>query len=333
MAWVRVAGAQADEAPAPSEPTPEPPATRTFPSEAPAPTPPAEVGPTQSPAAAPEGPPPASNAFPLPPTPGETPKRPPQATAPKPRTAHPSVEAPAPAPQQATPLRPTQGLFEEKKPAQPPVKSTSDDETDHFKIGPVAGIGAPSVLSFGGTLKLTRFLGAGINVGLIPKVQLNYYGKATLSYQHYDIYGRLYPFGGGFFLSGGAGYATVEGTMQSSYPVPASIPLPAGVPSNATYDGKGSVRTLMLTTLVGYFYTTSIGFSFGVDAGAQIPIAPSQISFSSGISPKSIETLPPSPFFNAKTFKTEADNSVRSTLEKIGRTPLPTVNLRIGWIL
>jgi hypothetical protein len=27
------------------------------------------------------------------------------------------------------------------------------------------------------------------------------------------------------------------------------------------------------------------------------------------------------------------EEEVRSTLEKIGRTPIPTVNLRLGWLL
>jgi hypothetical protein len=198
-----------------------------------------------------------------------------------------------------------------------------EESVDQFKIGPVAGIGIPSVISFGGTLKLTRFLGAGINVGLIPKVQLDYYGKATLSYQHYDIYGRLYPFGGGFFLGAGAGYATVDGTMTATYNSPIAI---AGIPNSATYSGTGTVRTLMLTALIGYFYTTSIGFSIGVDAGAQIPIAPSEIKFASSVKPDAAAMW-------VADQKKQADDSVRSTLEKIGRTPLPTLNLRIGWIL
>jgi hypothetical protein len=220
-------------------------------------------------------------------------------------------------------------LFEDKPASASDVQHHAEDEkedegTDQFKIGPVAGVGIPSIISFGGTLKLTRFLGAGINIGLIPKVQLDYYGKATLSYQHYDIYGRLYPFGGGFFLGAGAGYATVDGTLASSYKSPVAVP--AGFPDTANYDGKGSVRTLMLTALIGYFYTTSIGFSFGVDAGVQLPIAPSKITFASGVTPKGLETA------FAKE-KKQADDSVRSSLEKIGRTPLPTLNLRIGWIL
>jgi hypothetical protein len=96
----------------------------------------------------------------------------------------------------------------------------------------------------------------------------------------------------------------------------------------ATYSGEGSVRTLMLTALICYFYTTSIGFSIGVDAGAQIPIAPSKISFKSELKPPELGAVPA-----VSDYKKSADDSVRSSLEKIGRTPLPTLNLRIGWIL
>jgi hypothetical protein len=215
--------------------------------------------------------------------------------------------------------------------------SSSDDDkdsVDQFKIGPVAGVGIPSVVSVGGTLKLTRFLGAGANIGIIPKVKLSYYGDATLSYQHYDIYGRLYPFGGGFFLSGGAGYATVDGTLSSTKTVAAQ-----GFSGTVNYDSKGSVRTLMLTALIGYFYTTSIGFSFGVDAGAQIPIAPSKVSYASSYKVTTSVAGPLGSVAQAEAEKqaapivTKTDQSVRDTLEKIGRSTLPTINLRIGWIL
>ena len=331
--------AQADGAPVPEQPQPPaaptapepPPAAPTPPPAAPAPS--VEPAPPPAPTPPPNTPP-ASDAFPPPPS------APPVTKKPAPSAAQPPAAAtPAPAPESPPShedkprrKRASEGLFEPKKPGDD-VHHHDDDEDkdkddDQFKIGPVVGTGIPSVISFGGTLKLTRFLGAGVNIGLIPKVQLSYYGDATLSYQHYDIYGRLYPFGGGFFLSGGAGYATVDGTLASSTKV-AAVP---GIPISGTanYDGKGSVRTLMLTALIGYFYTTSIGFSFGVDAGAQIPIAPSQVEFSSTLktSPPGADALPP-----VMDFKRQADQSVRDSLEKIGRTTLPTVNLRIGWIL
>jgi hypothetical protein len=196
--------------------------------------------------------------------------------------------------------------------------------TDQFKIGPLVGTGIPSLLSLGGTLKLTRFLGAGVNVGLIPKVRLSYYGDATLSYQHYDVYGRLYPFGGGLFLGAGAGYATIEGTLERQLDL-AGVTLP-GVPDSLLYVSRGSVRTLVLTALIGYLHTFGAGFSIGVDAGAQIPIAPSEIDFDGGAS----VDLPDSV---VNQYLEPTNQTVRDTLESIGRSTVPTLNLRIGWIL
>jgi hypothetical protein len=195
-------------------------------------------------------------------------------------------------------------------------ETDDEDKTDQFKIGPVVGAGIPSLLSVGGTVKVTRFLGAGVNLGLIPTVQLSYYGDATLSYKHLDFYGRLYPFGGGFFLGAGAGYVTVDGTLKKSF-------------EGATYEGDGSVRTLMLTALIGYFHTFDIGLSLGIDGGAQIPIAPSKIDFESKVS--GVPAFIPGSMIDK--YKKEADQEVIDTLEKIGRTTLPTLNFRIGWIL
>ncbi len=206
------------------------------------------------------------------------------------------------------------------------------------------GVGIPSIVSVGGTVKVTRFIGLGVNLGLIPKVQLDYYGKATLSYQHLDFYARIYPLGGGFFLQGGAGYMHVDGTLKSTYNLGPQVNIPGygSVGGDITYNAAGNVKALMLTALIGYFYTTSIGFSIGVDAGAQIPIAPAEVNYASDPLPAWATPAPGcDPMTNpvckvqkqAQGYKTSADDSVRDSLEKIGRTVLPTLNLRIGWIL
>jgi hypothetical protein len=238
--------------------------------------------------------------------------------------------------QNPRPSRATEGLFEEKGPTEVRHhvdENTDSDKTDHFKIGPVVGAGVPALLSVGGTMKLTRFLGAGINFGIIPEVQLSYYGDATLSYKHLDFYGRIYPFGGGIFLHGGVGYATVQGSLKRSTPLNEVSPSLVGT---ADYESHGSVRTLMLTALLGYFHTFDAGFSIGIDAGAQIPIAPSKIEESSNFN---IRGDLPTEVRNQvqgevrRTYLPRADAEVRSTLEKIGRTTIPTLNFRLGWIL
>ncbi|MGC4086622.1 MAG: hypothetical protein QM756_01760 [Polyangiaceae bacterium] len=232
----------------------------------------------------------------------------------------------------------------EPRPAPPPPvvpePEPRDDDSSGgifgpIRLGPVVGVGLPNLLNVGGTLKLTRFLGGGINIGIIPTVRLSYYGEATLSYQEYDVYGRIYPFGGGFFIGAGAGYEHVRGTLNGNVDmtpfISGAMLLPAGLlppgyslPTSVYYEARGSVRTMVLTPQIGYFYTFRSGFSMGVDVGAQFPIAPSEIEFESKVTPQELEQLKP--------FQ-EQKKKLRDTLETVGRAPLPTLNSRIGWLL
>lgn len=333
LGWGAHAGAQSDlpapppEAPPPpqAEP-PSPPAEPTPPAEA---APPPAAEPAPPPAEAPPAPPPAELAPPPAPPAQAPPATPPPVAPPQP-VAPPPAATPAPVQSQpVTGAAPASAAVSQaaRGPAEADQGSAAthqadDDKADQFKIGPVVGVGVPGLLTFGGTLKLTRFLGAGINVDLIPKVQLSIYGDASLTYQHYDIYGRIYPFGGGFFLQAGVGYANVEGTLSKTIDASAS-----GICTLVSYDSKGTVRTLMLTTLLGYFHTTDVGFSIGIDVGAQIPVAPSDITFDSHPSGCNI----PPEILNL--YVAPVDKSVRETLEKIGQSILPTTTLRIGWLL
>ncbi len=194
-----------------------------------------------------------------------------------------------------------------------------------FRIGVLVGAGLPSLLSVGGTIKLTRFLGAGATFGLIPSVRLSYYGEAVLAYQHYDIYGRIYPFGGSFFLGAGAGYVTVRGSLDKTVDVSSYAQQNPGFPSEVSYESEGSVKTLVLTPTLGFLHTFDSGFSLGLDFGVVLPIAPSKVEFDSKVS----ESVPPQ---LADQYLAPVDAQVVDTLETIGRTPLPSVNLRLGWL-
>jgi hypothetical protein len=193
-------------------------------------------------------------------------------------------------------------------------------------------VGLPGFISIGGMLKLTSYLGFGVNLGLIPSMHIAYYGDATLAYQEYDAHGRLFPFGGGFFLGAGVGYATIKGTMKSTFDTAAyqSQAALAGisVPNPLTYQSEGTVKTMIVTPQIGYFYTTDIGFSIGLDVGAQVPIAPSQVSYKSHL------TIPPGAVASAiqSQYVKPNDDKVRNTLDKIGRSPYPTFNIKIGWL-
>jgi hypothetical protein len=209
--------------------------------------------------------------------------------------------------------------------APPPAAAKKDEEDDTggvfgpFRIGFLVGVGVPNLVSLGGQMKLTRFLGLGVNVGLIPTVKISFYGQAKLSYQEYDAYARIYPFGGGFFLGTGVGYETMKGSISQTVDVPAMQGFPA---QQVSLSSAASVRSLILTPQIGYFYTTGPGFSIGLDVGAQVPIAPSDTTFSTTI-PANVPQELADPTIN----------EVKGTLKKVGQQVVPTFNFRIGWLL
>jgi hypothetical protein len=195
-----------------------------------------------------------------------------------------------------------------------------------FRIGPVLSFGLPSLLGFGGMLKLTRYFGAGVNVGLIPQMTFKYYGEAKVSYQEYTAYGHVHPFGEGFFLGAQIGYARVRGSYATTVDLRAYSAAYPGLPASLSYTSRATVQTLVLTPEIGYFHIFDSGFALGLDAGLQVPIAPSEISFERG----AVSGLPPQISNQALT---PYDQKVRATLEKVGRTILPAVHLRAGFLL
>lgn len=161
------------------------------------------------------------------------------------------------------------------KPAPGPAPAKeSEDDTDGlfgpFRIGPVVGVGVPNLLNYGVTAKLTRFLGFGVNAGMIPKVKISLYGDATLSYQEIDTYGRLYPFGGAFFLGAGVGYATMKGTFTDTVDVPAlpEYMIPA---QRATISSEAEVKEMILTPQLGLSTRTAPASASGSTSGRRCP--------------------------------------------------------------
>jgi hypothetical protein len=187
----------------------------------------------------------------------------------------------------------------------------------------MVGGGLPSLLSFGGAIKLTRYFGAGLNVGIVPDMSFSYYGDATVSYQEYSLYGHIHPLEGGFFVGTSVGYARVRGTYETQVDLAL---LPGGLSGVIDYRSSASVQALVLTPELGYIFTFRSGFTFGFDAGVQIPVAPSDIEFDNGVP----AGLPPA---FVEQYVAPNDAKVRSTLERVGRTVLPTFHLRMGWLL
>ncbi|HEX7452261.1 MAG TPA: hypothetical protein VF294_08250 [Polyangiaceae bacterium] len=349
--------AQAQDAPAAPAPT--------TPSE-PGATPPAEPAPPPAPGAVVPGDPAPPNPAPAsppgdvaPPSAGPPDSAPPGAVPPtgnaayeplpdaqakhhnKPRaSAAAPPAAPVSAPPTVAPAEPfasPQNAPHSSDPVAPPEPDKANDDEGlfgPFRIGVLVGGGLPDLLSLGGMIKLTRYFGAGINIGLIPTVKISLYGDATVAFQEYDAYGHIFPFGGAFFMGAGVGYANVHGTIANRYtlkttgtPSEYAVAMAEGYRGSPTLevDSQANVRTLVLTPQIGLLKTFQAGFTLGIDVGAQVPIAPSKVDFST--------TVPPGLPAPVVSSITTADGKVRSTLTSIGRTILPTVGVKIGWLL
>jgi hypothetical protein len=288
----------------------------------------------------PEEPPPAPPPAPPPkPPPKAPPKKPSRAALPPaPSEQPPAANPPAPpvreprTAQQSTRPTATNAQAEPKPSAEEAeAKPDEEDEDDTdglfgpFRIGGLVGVGLPSVLSFGPAIKLTRYFGAGLNIGLIPTIKISLYGEAKIAYLETDIYGRIFPFGGMFFVGAGVGYATVTGSFRSSFDVRPYQAIAPDLPDTLVVESRASVRTLVLTPQIGLQHTFGSGFTLGIDGGLQVPLAPSEVDFETELPPN----VPPEVI---EKYVEPNDQKVRDTLETIGRAIIPTLNLRVGWL-
>lgn len=297
--------------PAPNEAPPAPPPEISAPPEA-LPPPPAPPTPTPGEPVrdAPVAPPPSA-AFDTAPEP---------ARAPPPRTAPPATPSPVAAVPASVPA-----------PAPPPEREPKKDDGGGLfgpiRIGPTVGVGLPGLLAFGGMLKLTRYFAAGVDVSIIPNLRFSFYGDASIEYQGYELYGRIHPFGGGFYVGANLGYAHVSATYEETIDVPAGFQMLFPEPvEEIDFSSQGDMQTLVLSPGIGYFHTWRSGFSLGVGAGLQIPVAPSEISYSSRTDPNLPDEI-------EEQVLGPTDRVVQDTLESVGQSLIPRVELRLGWLL
>ncbi|MCU0659141.1 MAG: hypothetical protein MUF64_28955 [Polyangiaceae bacterium] len=222
----------------------------------------------------------------------------------------------------ASSLAPSFGAPAGDRPAPAEPEEKEGARADRFRLGVLAGVGAPGLLSLGFTSRISRYAGVGANFNFIPEVEVALYGEARLSYQQYEVNGRIYPAGGGFFFGAGLGYMRVQGSVTRSFDIPAV----SGVTGAQLleFSQQGSVRSLVLTPQLGYMAELGAGFVLEFSLGAQIPVAASDVELSTSV-PAQVRTY-------ASQMVLEAENQVRSTLKKIGQQPLPTLNVRLGWL-
>lgn len=190
----------------------------------------------------------------------------------------------------------------------------------NFQIGPVLGFGVPNLVNFGLTAKVTPYLGFGAGMGVVPKLSIPVYGQATIAYTEYDVYARVYPFGGGFFVGSGVGYEKFKGTLSRTMNLSYSTSQ-GSYTQDVSFATEAAVGVLIVTPHLGYLHTFDSGFLLGFEAGALIPVQASEVEVTN--------TLPAEvPATTAASLKREQEDALRQA----GSQVLPSVMFRTGWL-
>lgn len=176
----------------------------------------------------------------------------------------------------------------------------SDEDTRALRIGAVAGVGFPHPLAVEALVKIEGVLALGAEYSTLPKTTI---AGIDGSLWAVAADARLFPFKHGFFIGVRGGKQVVRASMTAS-----AGPL-------GTISESGEANTWFVNPRIGFLWTWQSGFTVGIDAGVQIPIAPTlSTTLPAGLSP-------------------QADSTIASVASALGNGVTPTVDLlRVGFL-
>ena len=212
----------------------------------------------------------------------------------------PATSAPgASTPVTSTPARPARKFSDD---AAPSTQDPHEGALGAFRLGALAGVGAPSIFSGEGLAKIGDWVGIQGDYGSGPAITMPVgNGGATISQITVSGGARIFPFRGAFFVGAAVGQQSVNAKVTQSA---------QGVSGGANF----STSTIFVEPQIGILYRSSFGLAVGCDVGLEIPMtAHGQSSVSEG--------MPlPGPLQQAMTYAEKG--------------PIPSVNiLRLGYVL
>jgi hypothetical protein len=184
-------------------------------------------------------------------------------------------------------------------PTNPPRSAdrpSDDTRTDEPRIGAIAGVGFPRPLAIEALLKLGDFVAVGAEYGILPQTSI-----AGVDTRLWSLAadGRVFPFRGPFFI----------GVLAGRQHLGASATLMAQ--NVGSVSEQLTLDSWFVNPRIGVLWTSRAGFTFGIDAGVQIPVG-TRISSS----------VPLSLYASAE-----------QRVNAIGGSALPTIDLlRVGWL-
>lgn len=141
----------------------------------------------------------------------------------------------------------------------PAAEKGEETKPEHFRAGPIVGVGFPRPLAIEAFAKVERIVGGGVEYSFLPNVTVM---NAKTSFRAVALDLRVFPFRGAFFIGARAGRQWLD----------ASTSLDTG--RYGSYAEAMHASTWFVNPRAGFLYTFSSGITLGIDAGIQVPIAP-----------------------------------------------------------
>lgn len=176
---------------------------------------------------------------------------------------------------------------------------------EHFRIGPLLGLGFPRPLALEGFAKFERLVGVGFEYSLLPRTSVMDV-EAGFNALALDL--RMFPFRGAFFIGARTGRQWLD----------AHATLPAGRLGSITESMEAS--TWFVNPRAGLLYTFRNGITLGIDAGVQLPISPSYARSGPATAAGLAQQL-------------EIDGTLVAVANALGNRTTPTIDLfRLGFL-
>jgi hypothetical protein len=174
-----------------------------------------------------------------------------------------------------------------------------EDRTDHLTAGVIGGVGFPRPIQIEGLVKVERLLAFGLEYSVLPTLTISGADASAWALAG-DV--RCFPFRNGFFVGLRVGRQHAEGETTTH------------VPGYGSLTESMAVDTWFLNPRFGFLWTWKAGFTLGIDAGIEFPVAAQES-----------QSLPPG------VTVTKELESIRNT---VGKSVLPTFDLlRFGVLL
>lgn len=178
------------------------------------------------------------------------------------------------------------------------------------RVGPTIGIGAPDGVRFGVLAKWRGLLAAGGAFSVLPETTVPGL-DATMVRASGEIFARVHPFRGAFFLGLSGGYAQTKGTMAEDRLAFRQV---------QRVETHAYASAFFIAPHAGFQWMIRPGMTIGCDAGLAIPLGASN------------------PTFDASKYglvmPIDGKGSAADATNVIATSPIPVVRLiELGYVL